>query len=89
MPVLEKLLGQKQVLSKRKIRTVEEFAAAFPQTVEVIVDGMERPVRRAKKNDAAQALFGQEQEACTKGDCHRGCKASHRLSVAKHARAQA
>ena len=49
MPVLEKLLGQKQALPKRRIDSIEAFAAAFPQAVEVIIDGMERPVRRAKK----------------------------------------
>ena len=49
MPVLEKLLGQKLALPKRKIRNVEEFVAAFPQAKEVIIDGMERPVQRAKK----------------------------------------
>ena len=49
MPVLEKLLGQKQVLPKRKIGSMAEFEAAFPQAVEVIIDGMERPVQRAKK----------------------------------------
>ena len=49
MPVLEELLGQKLALPKRKIRTVEEFAAAFPQAVEVIIDGTERPVQRDKK----------------------------------------
>jgi hypothetical protein len=49
MPVLEKLLGQKQMLPKRRIGSMAEFAAAFPQAVEVIIDGTERPVRRAKK----------------------------------------
>jgi hypothetical protein len=49
MPVLEELLGQKLALPKRKISSMEEFQAAFPQAVEVILDGMERPVRRSKK----------------------------------------
>ena len=49
MPVLERLLGQKLALPKRKIHSVEEFASAFPQAVEVIIDGVERPVQRAKK----------------------------------------
>jgi hypothetical protein len=49
MPVLEKLLGQKLVLPKRKIRCMEEFVAAFPQAVEVFIDGTERPVQRSKK----------------------------------------
>jgi len=49
MPVLEELLGQKLALPKRRIGSMEEFAAAFPQAAEVILDGMERPVQRAKK----------------------------------------
>jgi len=49
MPVLEALLGQKLALPKRQIRSMEEFALAFPQAVEVILDGMERPVQRPKK----------------------------------------
>ena len=49
MPLLEKLLGQKQHLPKRKINSMEGFAAAFPQTLEVMLDGMDRPVRRSKK----------------------------------------
>ena len=49
MPVLEELLGQKFALPKRKISSMEEFSAAFPQAVEVILDGMERPIQRPKK----------------------------------------
>ncbi|MCL1888804.1 MAG: transposase family protein [Kiritimatiellaeota bacterium] len=57
MPVLEKLLGQKQALPKRKINSMEEFAAAFPQAVEVILDGMERPVQRPKKKRRSASIF--------------------------------
>jgi len=49
MPVLEELLGQKLALPKRRIGSLQEFAAAFPQAAEVVIDGMERPVRRPKK----------------------------------------
>ena len=49
MPVLEELLGQRQALPKRRIGSVEEFAAAFPEAAEVMIDGMERPVQRPKK----------------------------------------
>jgi hypothetical protein len=49
MPLLEKALGQKLMLPKRKIGTMEEFYAAFPQAKEVCVDGMERPRQRPKK----------------------------------------
>jgi len=60
MPVLEGLLGQKQALPKRKIRSMEEFAAAFSQAVEVIIDGMERPVRRAKKTTQRKHYSGKK-----------------------------
>lgn len=49
-PVLEKTLNRKVVLPKRKIRTPEEFLAAFPEAQEVLIDGMERPTVRSKNN---------------------------------------
>ena len=49
MPLREELLGQKRALPKRQINSMEAFASAFPQAVEVILDGMERPVRRSEK----------------------------------------
>jgi hypothetical protein len=56
MPVLEGLLGQKLALPKRKIGSIEEFVAAFPQAKEVIIDGMERPVHRAKKKRPSASI---------------------------------
>ena len=56
MPLLEELLGQKLMLPKRKISSVQEFAAAFPQAVEVMIDGMERPVRRSKKKRRSASI---------------------------------
>ncbi len=47
LPLLEKALGRKMVLPKRKISSPEEFYEAFPGVNEVIVDGMERPTQRA------------------------------------------
>jgi hypothetical protein len=49
LPILEQLLGQKQMLPKRKICSLKEFAAVFPQAVEVMIDATERPTR-SKKN---------------------------------------
>jgi hypothetical protein len=40
LPLLEKALGQRQALPRRKIRSLAEFCAAFPNAREVIVDGM-------------------------------------------------
>jgi len=50
LPLLEKTLGRKVVLPKRRISTPEEFFAAFPAAKEVMLDGVERPTIRSKKN---------------------------------------
>lgn len=49
LPLLEKTLGRKVVLPKRRINTMEEFLAAFPGIKEVMIDGVERPTIRSKK----------------------------------------
>ena len=72
MPLLEELLGQKLMFPKRKIDSMEAFIAAFPQAVEVSVDGMERPIQRPKKNEQPQALLGQAGKANAQGDHHSG-----------------
>ncbi|MDR2430529.1 MAG: transposase family protein [Puniceicoccales bacterium] len=83
LPILEQLLGQKQLLPKRKIRSLEEFAAAFPQAVEVMIDATERPTQRRKKNDPAQTLLREKEETHTQGDCHCGCKTLDRVSFSE------
>lgn len=50
LPLLEKTLGRKLVLPKRKISTPEEFLAAFPAAKEVMLDGVERPTIRSQKD---------------------------------------
>jgi hypothetical protein len=49
LPILEKTLGRKLVLPKRRIGSVEEFFVLFPETKEVILDGVERPTVRSQK----------------------------------------
>jgi hypothetical protein len=49
LPLLEKTLGRKVVLPKRRISTPEEFLAAFPGMKEVMLDGVERPTVRSQK----------------------------------------
>ena len=49
LPLLEKTLGRKLVLPKRKISSVEEFFKLFPETKEVMLDGVERPTVRSRK----------------------------------------
>lgn len=49
LPILEKTLGRKLVLPKRRISSVEEFLRLFPEAKEVMLDGVERPITRSKK----------------------------------------
>lgn len=48
---LEKALGQKLMLPKRKIRSLEEFLQVFPDAKRIIIDGTERPAQRPKDKD--------------------------------------
>jgi hypothetical protein len=49
LPLLEKTLGRKLVLPKRKITSIEEFKQAFPEVSDVFLDGTERKIERPKK----------------------------------------
>jgi len=49
LPLLEKTLGRKLALPKRRINSVEEFLILFPETKEVMLDGVERPTVRSQK----------------------------------------
>ena len=57
MPLLEEALGHKLMLPKRKIRSMEEFYAAFPQAREVVFDGMERPRQRPGRKGSDRKHF--------------------------------
>lgn len=48
LPLLEKTLGRKLVLPKRKITSVEEFKRIFPSIADVFLDGTEREIQRPK-----------------------------------------
>lgn len=52
LPILEQALGYKQVLPERKLRSIADFLARFPEVKAVILAGTERPVQRPK--DAAK-----------------------------------
>jgi hypothetical protein len=49
--VLESTLGEKLALPKRKVTSLEEFVEAFPEVEQVMLDGTERPIQRAKDPD--------------------------------------
>jgi hypothetical protein len=50
LPLLEKTLGRKIVLPIRQITTPEEFFMLFPAVTEVMLDGVERPTIRSRKD---------------------------------------
>ncbi len=66
LPVLEKVLARKLVLPKRQIRSVAEFAAAFPGACEVLVDGMERRIQRPKKPTSNRKHYSGKKKAHTR-----------------------
>lgn len=57
LPVLERALGRKAVLPKRKIASVADFLRSFPRVKEVFVDGTERPIRRPTGQDAQKPYY--------------------------------
>lgn len=50
LPILEKTLKRKCVLPERQLNSVEEFYTLFPNVKEVMIDGVERPIERSKKD---------------------------------------
>ncbi len=45
-PILEAALGQKMALPERKLTSIEEFIARFPDVERVMIDGTEGPIQR-------------------------------------------
>lgn len=50
LPLLEKVLKRKIVLPKKQIKSIDEFYSSFPGVKEVMIDGVERPIQRPKKD---------------------------------------
>ena len=46
--ILEKSLGQKKAQIELKWESVGEFMRKFPSALEVIIDGIERPIQHPK-----------------------------------------
>ncbi len=62
LPLLEKALGKKVELPKRKIQSVAEFYECFPKVKELFIDGTERRIQRPK--------YKQEQDYSGKKKSH-------------------
>lgn len=65
-PVLEAALGQQLALPKRKLRSMSEFVAAFPEVKRVILDATERPVQRSKDKDQQKENYSGKKKRHTR-----------------------
>lgn len=63
---LEKALGRKLVLPKRKISSMEEFMEAFPEVKDVFIDGTERRVEKPKKKKRQNKLYSGKKKGTTR-----------------------
>jgi hypothetical protein len=66
LPLLEETLGREMVLPARKINSVEEFMAQFPEVKDVFIDATERPVRRPGKNKVQNDHYSGRKKRHTK-----------------------
>lgn len=66
LPVLEKTLGRKLVLPERKISSVEEFLAKFPDAKDVFGDGSDRRIQRPKNPKRQNKTYSGKKKAHTR-----------------------
>jgi hypothetical protein len=64
--VLEAALGHPMALPKRKLRSMAEFVAAFPEVERVILDATERPVQRSKDKDQQKENYSGKKKRHTR-----------------------
>ena len=65
-PLLEKTLGRKLVLPERKISSVEEFLAKFPDAKDVFGDGSDRRIQRPKNPKRQNKTYSGKRKAHTR-----------------------
>jgi DDE superfamily endonuclease len=63
---LEKTLGRRLVLPKRKISSIKEFMEAFPEVKDVFLDGTERRVEKPKKKKRHNKLYSGKKKGTTR-----------------------
>ena len=63
---VQKALGKKLVLPKRKIRSVEEFIQMFHGLKDVLLDGTERRVQRPKNKKSQNKTYSGKKKATTR-----------------------
>ncbi len=63
---LKKALGRELTLPARKINSVEEFLAIFPETKDVFLDGTERRIQRSKNARRQRKTYSGKKKANTR-----------------------
>ena len=64
--VLQRALGRKIALPKRKIHSVEEFLERFPEVTDVFLDGTERRIQRPKNSKRNKRHYSGKKKAHTR-----------------------
>ncbi len=65
-PILEKTLGEKQVLPRRRIGTLKELLVIFPEAKELFIDGTERPIQRPKDKERQKGNYSGKKKMHTR-----------------------
>lgn len=66
LPLLEKALGYRCALPKRKITSVSDFYTCFPGIQDIFIDGTERRVQRPQKPSAQRKMYSGKKKAHTR-----------------------
>jgi hypothetical protein len=61
--ILEKVLGKKMVLPKRRINSLEEL---FPWAKDIFIDGTESPIQRSSDNEKQKESYSGKKKAHTR-----------------------
>jgi hypothetical protein len=57
LPIVEKALGRKCCLPKRRINSIAEFVQCFPAITDILIDGVERRIQRPKNPKAQRRCY--------------------------------
>ena len=66
LPALERTLGEKLVLPKRKLSDPKEFLRLFPEVQATFIDGTERPIQRPKDSKRQKENYSGKKKRHTK-----------------------
>ena len=66
LPILEKTLGRKLVLPKRRISSFEDFITLFPEAKDIFIDGTERRVQKPVSQKRRKKLYSGKKKGTTR-----------------------